>query len=278
MSNLFGLLAAFTYGAADFAAGLASRRVGSGPVTAAVQFLGLVTAAFAVVLFPGSGPNIDALAWGALSGVGSAIGVLALYRGLEVGQMSVVAPLSAVIAALLPIIIGLTLGETLSTGARLGVALALPAIGLISWHPRRSEISHARSGVIEGVLSGAGFALLFIALDQAGGDAGAWPLIPGQAVAFLLALPFGWSQRQRLQWRTATTGLILLAGILGGLANLFFLAATVQGRLSIAAVLTSLYPAVTILLARVILGERWTALQSTGLIAAAAAVVLISAN
>jgi uncharacterized membrane protein len=276
MGILLGLLAALAYGAGDFTAGVGGRRVGAGSVTVVVQALGVVTAGIAVLLFRGQGPEEGALIWGAISGVGSAVGTLALYRGLTIGQMSVVAPLSAVVTALLPVIVGLALGEYLSLTAKIGVGVAFPALVLVSWRPATTVGANPYAGVIEGFVSGAGFALLFIALDQAGTDSGAWPLVPGQAVALLLVLPFGFRPARQLQVFSSTMSILVAAGLLGGVANLLFLAATNHGQLSIIAVLTALYPAVTILLARLVLGERWTNLQKVGLMVSAVAVGLIS--
>ena len=276
MAILFALASAIVFGVSDFAAGLASRRLSSGPVTAVVQFFGLVAAATGVLLFPGSGATAHALMWGALSGTGSALGTLTLYRGLAVGRMSVVAAVSAVVSAILPVIVGVALGDRLSLAADIGIAVAIPAIGLVSWQRDADERQSGPSGVIEGVLAGIGFSALFIALDRAGTDAGAWPLLPGQAVAFILVMPFALrgARFPRKAWRTALP-LIVPAGLMSGSASLLFLASTRQGQLAVVAVLAALYPAFTVLLARVVLAERWSRLQAVGLVAAAAAIVLV---
>jgi uncharacterized membrane protein len=276
MAVLFGILAALSYGSSDFIAGLGSRRIGTGPVTLMVLFLGIVVAAIALALFPGNGPSAHALIWGAISGVGSASGSLLLYRGFAVGEMSVVAPVCAVLTAVVPVIVGVALGNHLSALAALGVAIAIPAAALTAFQRKEGTGRLSHRGVLEGALSGVGFALLFIALDRAGTASGAWPLLPGQTVAFLLVLPFGWKIVRNLSEPTRTTLMMVAAGILSGIANLFFLAATGAGELAIVAVLTSLYPAVTILLARLVLGERWNPIQLLGLFAVVAAIVLIA--
>jgi uncharacterized membrane protein len=276
MGILFGLLSALAYGIGDFAAGVGSRRMGVGLVAGIVQLFSLVAAIIGVFIFPGAGPSKHALMWGAISGVGSAGGTLALYRGLAVGQMSVVSPLSAVISAVIPVIIGILLGEHLSLLAAIGISIAVPAIMMVSWQHSPKGDDNLHTGIAEGVLSGLGFALLFIALDQAGTHSGAWPLIPGQGVGFMILLPFAWQGFQRFQPQITKTAIIVGAGLLSGLANLLFLAATGRGQLSIIAILTSLYPAITIILARIILGERWSLLQTAGLCIAAVAIVLIS--
>lgn len=277
MGALLGLLAALAYGTSDFAAGVSSRRFAAGPVTAVAQIFGLLTAAAALVPFPGAGPTAAALGWGAISGLGSAVGTLSLFRGLAVGRMSVVATLSAVLTAVIPAIVGLASGNHLSVPAEAGIALAVPAIGLVSWQQKARDRTAARAGLLYGVLAGLGFALLFIALDQASTRSGAWPLVPGQAVSVLLVAPFALhALRSSGKPSRATVALTIGAGVISGVANLLFLAATGRGQLAVVAVLTALYPAVTVLLARVFLAERWTRLQAVGLLAAAAAIALVS--
>jgi drug/metabolite transporter (DMT)-like permease len=202
---------------------------------------------------------------------------VSLYRGLAVARMSVVAPLSAVLSAALPAVAGLLLGEHLATLAWAGIVIALPAVTLVSLQPGAGQGSR-RAGIVNGVVAGSGFALLFIALDRAGTSAGAWPLLPGQAVAALLVLAWAAPARNRpapktwsLAWRTGVA-----AGVLGGIANLLYLAATGAGQLAVVAVVTALYPAVTVLLARLTLHERWSRLQIIGLAVSAVAVAAIS--
>jgi drug/metabolite transporter (DMT)-like permease len=277
---LLALLAALAWGVADFAGGLASRGLGAPRVTLATQFLGLVAAGLAVLLFPGVGPKLGPLAWGALSGVGSAVGTVSLYHGLAVGRMSVVATLSGVLAAVLPVIVGLALGNTLSAAAALGIVIAIPAILLVSWQPDpHPGAGSPRGGALYGMLGGAGFGLLFIALSRAGTRSGAWPLVPGQLVSVLLIAPFAArGLRGGATWPGRAVALAVGGGIFSGTANLLFLAATGKGELAIVAVLSSLYPAITVLLARVFLAEHWSRSQVIGLVAAAVAVILVSAG
>jgi drug/metabolite transporter (DMT)-like permease len=277
MAVLLSLLAAVAYGGSDFAAGLGSRRIGASAVAAGVQLLSLMTVAIALSLFSGAGPTWAPIGWGALSGVGNALGTLTLYRGFAIGRMSVVATLSAVVTALAPVLVGVALGDRLSGLAVAGIVIAIPSIALVSW--QKQEAGDAgRAGAVEGALSGVGFALLFIALDQAGTGSGAWPLVIGQATAFLLLIPLALKKTAVVKaWRSAALP-VLLGGLLGGVSNLLFLAATGVGQLAVVAVLTSLYPAATILLARIFLNERWTRVQAVGLCCAAVAVALISSR
>jgi drug/metabolite transporter (DMT)-like permease len=248
-------------------------------VTAAAQLIGLATAAVAVLLFPGRGPAAVPVLWGALSGVGSAVGVLALYQGLAVGSMSVVAPLCGVVTCVIPAVIGIILGDQLTALELAGIILAVPAVGLVSRPPRPAPGAPRAGGAFLGLIAGAGFGLLFVALDLAGGHHGAWPLLPGQAVSLLLIFPFA---RRGLRAAKAPAGRTLAttitAGILSGAANLLYLLAARHGELAVIGVVSSLYPAGTVLIARLRLSEPWSRAQITGMLVAALAVVLVAAR
>ncbi len=239
------------------------------------QPFGLAAAIVAVLVLDSDSPTASALAWGALAGVGSGVGTLALYRGLTVGRMSVVAPLSAVLTAALPAVVGVATGDSLSPLRVAGLLLAFPAIALVSRQASGSATAR-ESGVWEGLVAGAGFAVLFIALARAGTSSGAWPLVPAQAVAVAAVVVMGLTLgNPRGTWRAAWW-MAVLTGIGGGCANLLYLAATGVGQLSVVAVVTALYPAVTIVLARALLDERWARLQALGLGLCGVAVVMIS--
>lgn len=272
---LLGLLSALAYGASDFAAGVGGRRSDPNAITVLAQPWSLLAAIGAVVVVRPDAPTTTSLVWGAVSGIGAAVGTLALYRGLAVARMSVVAPVSAVLAAALPALVGIMTGDRMSWIGWAGIVLVLPAIALVSRHSDPADKGKS-SGVVEGVVAGAGFALLFIGLDRAGTDAGNWPLVAGQVVS--LALLSGatlWWRPRREAWRSAV-GPAVVAGILTGAANLLFVAATGAGQLAVVAVITSLYPAITIVLARVVLSERWSRSQAAGLVVAAAGVAAIT--
>jgi len=277
MGVVLALLAALCYGSSDFTAGVGGRRSDPVAVTMIAQPFGLVAAAVAVVALSGRSPTLHALWWGALSGVGSGVGTVSLYRGLAVARMSVVAPLSAVLSAALPAVAGLFLGEHLAALAWAGIVIAMPAIMLVSLQPAEGQDSRT-AGIVTGMVAGTGFALLFIALDRAGTSAGAWPLLPGQAIAALVVLAWAAPPRNRparktwsQAWRTGAA-----AGVLAGVANLLYLAATGAGQLAVVAVVTALYPAVTVLLARLTLHERWSRPQIIGLAISAIAIGAIS--
>ena len=173
--------------------------------------------------------------------------------------------------------VGLALGNHLSAGEAVGIVIALPAIGLVSWQPHVEDTAGARSAALYGALAGCGFALLFIGLDRAGTRAGMWPLPASQAVGVCLVVPFaarGIVHAGRPELRDLSY--VASSGIIAVAAALFFLLATGHGELSIVAVVTALYPAFTVLLARVVLSERWSFVQVIGLLVAASSVVLVS--
>ncbi len=277
MGVLLALSAAVAYGFSDFLGGLQSRRTSSYAVAVLAQGMALIAVVTAALVAPVSALSASALAWGALSGIGSGAGTLFLYRGLGTGRMSVVAPLSAVGSAGLPVVVGVVFGERPSWLAVAGIVLALPAVALISrGEERLGPEPPRRSGAWDGLIAGAGFALMFVALGRVPSGAGLWPLAAGQAVSTLsialAALVAGTSLRAP---RRAVAG-SAAAGLLGAAATVLYQYAAQRQLLSVAAVVTSLYPALTVLAAMVLLREHIGRGQAVGLAAAAAAVTLIT--
>ena len=278
---LLALGSALAYGAADFIAGWLSRRSHYARVALLAQ-LAAAMGTLLASLVVGGRPSGPSLAWGALSGLGGGLGTLALYRGLARGRMNVVAPLSGVLAAALPALFGLLLGERPGPAALAGLGLALPAVWLTARteEPAGPDSVRASSGAIDGVLAGLGFAVLFIGLQRAGRGEGLWPTAASQLVAALpmLAL-YARSPRRASGPEDAWLRYgAILAGALVALAAICFFLGTQRGLLTVVAVLTSLYPAVTVALARWILSERIGRWQGVGLALAGASVALISAG
>jgi drug/metabolite transporter (DMT)-like permease len=188
--------------------------------------------------------------------------------------MAVAGPLSALGAAAFPAVVGALVGERLTNLALAGVLLAFPAIWLMARTPR-SEQGNARSGAVDGLISGAGFGLLFVGLGRAGDDSGLWPVLAGAVIA--LALLGAATAVRRPQWTFTArwTLAVIVAGVLSVGANVMFFLATHYSLLTIAAVLTSLYPGVTVTLGAVLLHERPDTGQKWGLALGALAVVAI---
>lgn len=280
---VLALGAALAYGSSDFIGGLVSRRGSAWSVAVVVQASSAATALL-VAPFVGGIPSGADLAWATVGGVGSGFGVGFLFRGLGGGRMSVVAPVSAVGAALLPVAVSLLVDGWPSLAVGLAVATGAPGIWLVSRVGEEAGTGpgavavgrRAASGLSDGLLAGTGFGVLFISLDQVSEAAGLWPIATAQAVsavsAALLAtaLGVGWWPLRRVVWRAAW------AGPLSSLALLCFLLATRSGSLTVAALLTSLYPATTILLAVVVLHEHIHRAQGVGLVLCALTVGLVA--
>jgi drug/metabolite transporter (DMT)-like permease len=280
MGIVLGLAAALLYGGSDFGGGLAARRFGSLRVTVVGSAAATALAWIVLILVGGPGPSFRAVAWGLASGLAGGIGTLVLYRGLARGQMSVVGPLSAVGAAVVPVLAGVALGERPSLLAIGGVLVALPAIVLVaaSGSVRGKLGGKLGGGLFDGLVAGLAFGILFIGLAQAGRNAGLWPVASEQTGALLIALAVAVKSRQPLRIPVGALGLPLLVGASGMAATLAYFYATHFAMLAVAAVLVSLYPGVTVLLARVILHERFTPAQRAGLGLAALAIAAIALN
>jgi len=279
MAALLALASAATYGAADFLGGLSSRRAPAVAVTLVSQAAGLAVL-LAVVAVLGGSPTRADLAWGAAAGLAGGVGLLLLYRGLAGGTMSVVAPITAVCAAAVPVAAGLAMGERPSAPALGGVVVALLAIVLVSREeaPAGAPRGPVAASVRTALLAGVAFGLFFVLLERTGEGAGLWPLVSARFGSIALLAAIGRAAREPLAVPRAALGGVLAAGILDMTANVLYLLAVREGLLSLVAVLSSLYPASTVLLATVILRERLHPVQRTGLAAAAAAVALIAAT
>jgi drug/metabolite transporter (DMT)-like permease len=279
MGILLALAAALLYGGSDFGGGLASRRLGSLRVAVVGSAAATVLAWATLILVGGPGPSLRAVAWGLASGLAGGAGTLVLYRGLARGQMSVVGPLSAVGAAVVPVAAGVALGERPSLLSVAGVLVALPAIVLVAASGSvRGKLGAAPKGLLDGLAAGLAFGILFIGLAQAGRNAGLWPVASEQTGMLLITLAIAVKTREPLRIPLRAAGLPVLVGASGMAATLAYFYATHFSMLAIAAVLVSLYPGVTVLLARTLLHERFTPAQRAGLGLCALAIAAIALN
>jgi drug/metabolite transporter (DMT)-like permease len=274
---LLSLFAAASYGLGDFNGGIFSRRGGAWAVSLVAQ-LGGTAVVLLVALVDGGSPTGVDLAWAVLAGVGNGFGTAFLYRGLASGRMGVVAPVSGVGAVLVPVIVGLVTGERPGALVWIGVVIALPAIWLVSREPVDASTVGSGSGLTDGILAGLGFGTLFAALAQIHEEAGFLPLALNQLIAgaAIIVVAIGLRQSWVPRNRYALGGLI--SGALGALATGLFQVATQHGYLAVAAVITSLYPAFTVLLAMTVLREHVHRGQAYGLALCAGAVVLVAAG
>ncbi len=281
---LLALASAASYGASDFVGGLVSRRTPAWGVAFVVQLTSAL-AVLVVALAVPRAPTTHDLLWGLLSGVGSGVGISFLFRGFAAGRMSVVAPLSAVGAAVIPVAVGLATGERPGALVLAGVAVAVPGIWLVSAGESApgedapdAPRSATDSGVLDGALAGIGFAGTFIGLGRLGEDPGLWPLVASQGVSALTVVALATAMGARIFPLARAAWRAWPGGPLGSLALVLYRAATAAGLLTVAVVVTSLYPAMTILLAVLLLHERITRVQGVGLALCGVCVALVAAG
>ncbi|ROO83349.1 putative membrane protein [Actinocorallia herbida] len=279
--TFLALTAACLYGVGDFVGGVAARRAGVLAVLLVGIPVGLgCTAAVAAVA--GGAPTAAGLGWGFASGLASGVGFLAFYRALAIGPMSVVAPVEALAGTVVPVAVGLCLGERAEGRVLAGVALCVGAIGFVSRERGGGRVSwRPTEGPGLALVAGLGFGVFFVLLHQAGDGGGLWPLVASRA-GVLTAVLLGLVLARRGNAPGAvlrdprTLALALAAACVDVAANVSYFLASTAGMLSVVAVLTSLYPAVTVLLARVVHGETLQAAQRLGLGMALTGVALVT--
>ena len=308
MVTILALAAAVLYGTADFLGGVASRRasvfavlaltVPAGAVVMVlVASLGQVPALAGLLGHGGVGAaasagDWSAVGWAAASGVCGAFGLIAFYAGFASAPISVVAPVAALVSAVLPVGVAIAGGERPAATVIAGGLICLVAIVLVSAQPadharpghgqgRAGRIQLAASGrlraLIYGAAAGAGFGLFFIFLKNAGQSGVLWPVAISRSAGTVVAFGLALATRTRLRFgRGGITGIALASGAIDAAANVCYVLATRAGLFGLAVVITSLYPGMTVLLARMVLGERMRWLQRAGLLLAAAGVVLVT--
>lgn len=275
MAIVLSLLAALSYGAADFVGGFVSKRNEVFRVVFISQLFGAVPLLLVFPLLNTGVYSRSAMGWGVAAGVSGGVGVVLLYRGLARGRMSVVAPITSVEAAAVPVLFGLFIGERPSLLSLVGVVIALLAVALVSSSAETSA-TEGSSGVPEAIAAGAAFGVFFIVLDQAGDAAGMWPILSMRATSLVLVAIAMVVTATPIRPAAGTFSGIIVSGVLDVAANVAYLLSTQHGLLSLVAVITSMYPAATVILARFVLHERLTKNQLVGLGLAAAGVTLIA--
>lgn len=286
---LLALAGAAAYGLSDFLGGLLSRRAALWP-TALTACLGALVGSVVLALAIPGHPAAGDFGWAALGGLGSGAGTAFLYRGMAAGRMGVVAPISAVGAAAIPVLVGVGTGDRPSMVVWIGIALAFPAIWLVAQEEGAAEepTPHAASkpgsgavdgvvdGVVDGALAGVGFGVLFAALGQIPHSAGYWPLTVTQVASVVAVAAAAVALGGRPWPRRPADFTGVVSGLLASLAVWCFLISTHHGLLSVSSVLVSLYPASTVILAVLVLRERVHRIQLLGLLVCAAAVTCVA--
>jgi drug/metabolite transporter (DMT)-like permease len=210
-------------------------------------------------------------------GIGGMVGVIVMYSLMARAPMNIISPVTAVLAAVVPVAFGVIVGERPHASAWIGIALGLIAVVLVSHTP--DDHPHGPVGtrvLLLACLSGLGFGVYFICLARANHDSGLWPLVISRLTSAALIIPLARRTGAMVRIRGRVLALAVLAGVLDASANLFFLLASRHGLLSLASVITSLYPAMTVLLAVLLLHEHTGRLQQVGLALAAGSIVLIT--
>ena len=281
MVILLGLAAAVLYGGGDFIGGMATRRAHVLTVLTLVETAGAIAALAAAAIAPGA-VSLAGLAWGFSAGVVGGLGLIIFYIGLATGPMSVVAPVSGLVSTVLPVAAALAWGERPGAGVYAGALLCLVAIVLASsaGDPGTSrEAGRPGRAVAFGMVSGTAFGLFFLLIRNAGQSGAVWPVAAGRIGELVAVLGTALVLRRGLPARGADGRLLMaaaFAGVIDVIANICYVAATRTGMFGLAVVMASLYPGVTVLLARVVLGERLRWIQRAGLGLAAIGILLIA--
>jgi drug/metabolite transporter (DMT)-like permease len=273
-----GLASALIWGVGDFIGGLATRRSSPFAVVTLTGLAGVAIMTPAAILAGEPFPSVATIGWAVAAGLCGAAGVAALYQGLATGAAAVVAPTSAVIAAALPVVAGSLLEGLPPANDLVGIAVGLAGIWLVSRIPNDSAVAADglwSSGLVLGLLAGAGFGTFFILIAQVDEGALFSPLVFSKLTALLFGLIVLMLQRRGLP-SLRRNALALLSGVFDAGGNIFFLYSAQTTTLAVAAVLASMYPAVTVGLSAVVVHERVRLVQAAGVALCVAAVVLIS--
>ncbi|MER7989190.1 EamA family transporter [Streptomyces noursei] len=272
---LLALGSSLAYGCADFLGGLGARKA---HVLRTVLIAAPASLAVELALWPILGASFTgaSIGWGVASGVASAVAFVLLYKTLAIGPMNVLSPVTALVSASLPVTVGLLQGEHLGLAGLVGLPLALVAVVLVSAGHGAGTSRPSRTALLLALGAGAAIALQLVFLHQAPADSGVAPLIVGRAVSSTVTLLAAAALYRRLGPERPAYAISATAGVLDSLANLLFLLAARSGDLTVVAVITALYPAGTVLLARGVLAERIHRSQLVGLGTAAVAVSLLA--
>lgn len=281
MAYFLALASAALYGAADFLGGLASRRASTIAIVLVSQAAGLIPLVLLLFVLPGA-PSAQDFVWGAVAGVAGSVGVALLYRALAIGTMSIVAPTTAVCAVMVPVLVEAFRGERLPPLTQGGIGLALVAIVLVSQQDSPASSGDAGPtrrvippGIGLALISGVAIGLFFLALARTSAGAGLWPLFASRGLSMLVFGAMAAAGPQGLRLDGEVFKIAVACGVVDMLANALYLLASRGGPLSVVVTLASLYPASTVVLARVVTGERLSRRQGIGVACALAAVVVI---
>ena len=279
MVVLLGLAAAVLYGGGDFLGGLATRRAHVLTVLTLVETAAVILSV-AVAWLTGGPATLPGLTWGFSAGAIGGLGLIIFYVGLAAGPMSVVAPVAGLVSTVLPVAVALAGGERPGPAVYAGALLCLVAIVLSSAAPEASDPKgrprRLARALAYGTASGVAFGLFFLLIRNAGQSGEVWPVASGRVGELAIVLAAAAVLRPGLRAAGRIPLVAVSAGVIDVVANLCYVAATRTGAFGLAVVLSSLYPGVTVLLARVVLGERLRSIQRLGLALAAVGILLVT--
>jgi drug/metabolite transporter (DMT)-like permease len=268
------LAASLAWGSSDFLAGIKSRNIAVLSVLVVSQGAGLVLVAVAAMIWGGGLPDAHFALWAAAAGAAELIGFAALYRGLAVGAMSVVAPISAT-AAVVPLVVGLASGEQIGALQSVGLALALVGIAFASLE-QSAAARRTTAGIGLALLAALGFGAFFVGMDRASDGGVLWAVAINRCASLALLALFAGALRRRVGVTRADAPAVLGVGVLDIAANVLFAAALTFGLTGVVAVLGSMYPVTTVLLARLVLHDRIARRQELGVGGALLGVALVT--
>jgi drug/metabolite transporter (DMT)-like permease len=288
METVLALAAAALYGSADFLGGTASRRASTFAVLAVTVPAGAAVMLVAMLVLGGlsggelgwAGMTWAGTGWAAAAGTCGALGLVAFYAAFAAAPMSVVAPVTALVSTVLPVGAAVADGERMGPSVAAGVLVCVVAVVLVSagsaGRAEEGTPSARLRGVGYAVTAGVAFGLFFLFLRDAGTGGVIWPVALSRTAGAIIALACCALTRTRLLGRGDALVIALASGTVDALANVCYVLATRAGLFGLAVVLTSLYPGVTVLLARIVLGERMRWVQRAGLLVAAAGIILVT--
>ena len=274
LAVIYGLSSAVSWGAGDFSGGLASKRTSVFTVVLISQVVGILLLIASAFAFAEVIPDSNYLVWGAFGGVFGSLGLVALYSALAQSQMGLVAPLSAVVTAIIPVVFAFFSEGLPKTTQMAGFGIALVAVWFLSYSGSKNKL--VKKELVLALSAGIGFGLFFIFIDKASSEAVMWPLVSARFASLTLLVIIILFRRGVQKPSIRQIPYIVMAGVFDAGGNALFAMAAHLGRLDVSSVLASLYPASTVLLAWLFLKERLHSQQWIGVVAAFSAMVLIA--
>ncbi|MBT3313339.1 MAG: EamA family transporter [Anaerolineae bacterium] len=275
IAALFGLASALSWGTGDFAGGLASRKLGAYKAVMMGYAIGLGFLLIALPFIDEPFPDIHTILWSSVAGIAGAIGLLFFFEAMRLGRISIAAPLSALIGAIIPVVVGSFIEGIPQPIVFLAFGLALIAVALISIEKDEGE-NKRNAHLYLPILAGTAFGLYFVFMNEASEDLVIGPLITARSSGMLSIAAYLLFKRESFRIESGSWHLLTINGFFDVGGNLFYILAAQAGRLDISAVLSSLFPGMTVFLAWLILKERLQSSQWIGILLALISIILIA--